>query len=151
MKVEITPNEVLIRYDKDGIVQGMHYVKTVKVIDEKGNIFSQSQGNPEAVTLGIEEGLDLEAVLGDINTANIKSIELLNSEKKTLETELKSSKEKLSETSNLLTEANTQIEQLKAELEKSNQQLVEVNKANEELIKNISDASQTPLKDEDIR
>lgn len=137
MKVEIIPNEILIRYDGNGNVQGMHFVRTIKVIDENGNVLSNTQGNPEAVTLGIEEGLDLEAVLGDVNTANLKSIETLTNDKKELTGQLESANKSLSESENKLREAIAEIERLKSELEVSNKQLVEVNKTNEELIKNI--------------
>jgi len=80
MNTEKVIYEVLVRYGKNGEVQGMHVVYAFVVKDESGEIVAYNPGSPEAVTLGIEQGLNLSEVLGDLNTLNVLNIELLTNQ-----------------------------------------------------------------------
>lgn len=142
------PYEFLIRFNNEGRVNGAHIAYTETIIKD-GQVIHSRQTDPQSVTLGIDEGFPLEDILGELNVLNVKEIELLQSEKSELQNLLSEAKSimentliNLEESKSVIDESKIEIENLKSDLEKSNSQLVEVNKANEELIKKI------PVKDE---
>lgn len=142
------PYEFLIRFNNEGRVNGAHIAYTETIIKD-GQIIHSKQTDPQAVTLGIDEGFPLEDILGELNVLNVKEIELLQYEKSELEKtvteneeEINSLNGELSNSNNRIKELEALLEQTKNDLEKSNSQIVEVNKTNEELIKQI------PVKDE---
>jgi len=147
------PQQFRIAWQSNGEIQGCDYSYKEQVF-ENGVLFGEKTFDTMPVDFGIENSptvMDLSEVVEGINNQLILNVSQLQDENKSLETELKSTNNQLSETSNLLSEsenklsnANAEIEQLKAELEKSNQQLVEVNKANQELIKNIPVTDEIP-------
>lgn len=141
------PQQFRIVWKSNGEIQGCDYSYKEQVF-ENDILFGEKTFDTMPVDFGIEDSttpMDLSEVVEGINNQLIVNVSQLQDEKKTLETELKLVKDKLTETYNLLAESenklissNSEIEQLKLNLEKSNQQLVEANKTNEELIKNIA-------------
>lgn len=142
MTAEKVINEVLIRYDNDGKVRGMHAVFSFVVKDNEGKILSSTLGSPDPVTLGIQNGLDLDEVLGQMNALNLVEIEALQAQNKQLSKSLKTANESLELVQKELSDANEEIENLKSKLQESNMSLVESNKKIDELVKQI------PVKDE---
>lgn len=143
---KIIPQAFRIAWNSNGDYQGCDFSFKEQIFED-GVFFGEKSVDTFPVEHGVEDALHamkLSDVMDGINPQLILNVNQLQDDKKILETELKSVNNQLSETSNLLTEANTEIEQLKAELEKSNQQLVEVNKVNEELIKNIPVSDEIP-------
>lgn len=80
MNTEKVIYEILVRYGKNGEVQGMHVIYAFVIKDQNGKIIAYNPGSPEAVTLGIEQGLNLSEVLGDLNALNVVNIELLTNQ-----------------------------------------------------------------------
>jgi len=140
------PQQFRIVWQSNGKIQGCDYSYKEQVF-ENGVLFGEKTFDTMPVDFGIEDSLtvmDLSEVVEGINNQLILNVSQLQDENKAFETELKSTNNQLSEYENKLNNANSEIEQLKAELEKSNQQLVEVNKANQELIKNIPVTDEIP-------
>lgn len=136
------PYEFLIRFNNEGRVNGAHIAYTETIIKD-GQVIHSKQTDPQPVTLGVDEGFPLEDILGELNVLNVKEIELLQSEKSALEKKVTANEEEITSLNSRIEELEALLEQTNNNLEKSNSQLVEVNKANEELIKQITVKDET--------
>ena len=74
-----TPYEFLIRWDKDGIIQGAH-IAFLDTILKDGEIISQTQSSVESVAIAEQVGFSLADVLSQLQIDALKQVDVLNAE-----------------------------------------------------------------------
>ena len=74
-----TPYEFLIRWDKDGIIQGAH-IAFLDTVLKDGEIVTQTQSSVESVAIGEQVGFPLADVLSQLQIDALKQVDVLNAE-----------------------------------------------------------------------
>jgi len=73
------PYEFLIRWNKDGIIQGAH-IAFLDTVLKDGEIINQTQSSVESVAIGEQIGFPLADVLSQLQIDALKQIDVLNAE-----------------------------------------------------------------------
>jgi hypothetical protein len=84
---ERTPNEFLVRWNNDGLIQGAH-VGWLDTVLKDGVILSQSETNVESVAVGLSEGFPLTDILTQLQVDCVLERETLLLEIQTLKAEI---------------------------------------------------------------
>ena len=74
-----SPYEFLIRWDKDGVIQGSH-IAFLDTVLKDGEIVTQTQSSVESVAIGEQVGFPLADVLSQLQIDALKQIDVLNAE-----------------------------------------------------------------------
>jgi hypothetical protein len=82
-----TPNEFLVRWNKDGLIQGAH-VGWLDTVLKDGVVLSQSETNVESVAIGLSDGFPLTDILTQLQVDFILERETLLLEIQTLKAEI---------------------------------------------------------------
>ncbi|MCY7272379.1 MAG: hypothetical protein LH702_01200 [Phormidesmis sp. CAN_BIN44] len=83
-QTQILPNELLIRWNDEGVLQGAHVVFLGKVLDDQGNVLAAQPMPPQAIALGEGEGFPLAEILNQALIDALKKIEVLERQRETL-------------------------------------------------------------------
>ena len=73
------PYEFLIRWDKNGIIQGAH-IAFLDTVLKDGEIVTQTQSSVESVAIGEQVGFPLADVLSQLQIDALKQVDVLNAE-----------------------------------------------------------------------
>jgi hypothetical protein len=84
---ERTPNEFLVRWNNEGLIQGAH-VGWLDTVLKDGVILSQSETNVESVAVGLSEGFPLTDILTQLQVDCVLERETLLLEIQTLKAEI---------------------------------------------------------------
>jgi hypothetical protein len=84
---ERTPNEFLVRWNKEGVIQGAH-VGWLDTVLKDGVVLSQTETNVESVALGLSEGFPLTDILTQLQVDCVLERETLLLEIQTLKAEI---------------------------------------------------------------
>jgi hypothetical protein len=84
---ERTPNEFLVRWNNEGLIQGAH-VGWLDTVLKDGLILSQSETNVESVAVGLSEGFPLTDILTQLQVDCVLERENLLLEIETLKAEI---------------------------------------------------------------
>jgi hypothetical protein len=84
---ERTPNEFLVRWNNEGVIQGAH-VGWLDTVLKDGVILSQSETNVESVAIGLSEGFPLTDILTQLQVDCVLERETLLLEIQTLKAEI---------------------------------------------------------------
>jgi hypothetical protein len=84
---ERTPNEFLVRWNKEGLIQGAH-VGWLDTVLKDGVVISQTETNVESVAIGLSEGFPLTDILTQLQVDCILERETLLLEIQTLKAEI---------------------------------------------------------------
>jgi hypothetical protein len=84
---ERTPNEFLVRWNKEGLIQGAH-VGWLDTVLKDGVVLSQTETNVESVAMGLQEGFPLTDILTQLQVDCILERETLLLEIQTLKSEI---------------------------------------------------------------
>jgi hypothetical protein len=84
---ERTPNEFLVRWNKEGLIQGAH-VGWLDTVLKDGVVISQTETNVESVAIGLSEGFPLTDILTQLQVDCILERETLLLEIQTLKSEI---------------------------------------------------------------
>jgi len=84
---ERTPNEFLVRWNKEGLIQGAH-VGWLDTVLKDGVVLSQSETNVESVAIGLSDGFPLTDILTQLQVDCILERETLLLEIQTLKAEI---------------------------------------------------------------
>jgi hypothetical protein len=84
---ERTPNEFLVRWNREGLIQGAH-VGWLDTVLKDGVILSQSETNVESVAVGLSEGFPLTDILTQLQVDCVLERETLLLEIQTLKAEI---------------------------------------------------------------
>jgi hypothetical protein len=76
-QTQIIPNELLIRWNDDGVLQGAHVVFLGKVLDDGGKVIAAQPMPPQAISLGESEGFPLSEILNQALIDALKKVEVL--------------------------------------------------------------------------
>jgi hypothetical protein len=82
-----TPNEFLVRWNNEGLIQGAH-VGWLDTVLKDGVVLSQSETNVESVAIGLTEGFPLTDILTQLQVDCILERETLLLEIQTLKAEI---------------------------------------------------------------
>jgi hypothetical protein len=82
-----TPNEFLVRWNNQGLIQGAH-VGWLDTVLKDGVILSQSETNVESVAVGLSDGFPLTDILTQLQVDCILERETLLLEIQTLKAEI---------------------------------------------------------------
>jgi len=74
------PYEFLIRWNKDGIIQGAH-IAFLDTVLKDGEIINQTQSSVESVAIGEQIGFPLADVLSQLQIDVLKQVDVLKAEK----------------------------------------------------------------------
>ena len=74
------PYEFLIRWDKDGIIQGAH-IAFLDTVLKDGEIINQTQSSVESVAIAEQVGFPLADVLSQLQIDVLKQVDVLKAEK----------------------------------------------------------------------
>ena len=74
-----SPYEFLIRWDKNGIIQGAH-IAFLDTVLKDGEIVTQTQSSVESVAIAEQVGFPLLDVLSQLQIDALKQVDVLNSE-----------------------------------------------------------------------
>lgn len=80
-----TPNEFLVRWNKEGKIQGAH-VGWLDTVLKDGVVISQTETNVESVAVGLNEGFPLSDILDKINIDCLLELQKLREEIANLKT-----------------------------------------------------------------
>jgi hypothetical protein len=84
---ERTPNEFLVRWNNEGVIQGAH-VGWLDTVLKDGVVLSQSETNVESVAIGLSEGFPLTDILTQLQIDCVLERETLLLEIQTLKAEI---------------------------------------------------------------
>jgi hypothetical protein len=84
---ERTPNEFLVRWNNEGLIQGAH-VGWLDTVLKDGVVLSQSETNVESVAVGLSEGFPLTDILTQLQVDCILERETLLLEIESLKAEI---------------------------------------------------------------
>jgi hypothetical protein len=84
---ERTPNEFLVRWNNEGVIQGAH-VGWLDTVLKDGVLLSQKETNVESVAIGLSEGFPLGDILTQLQVDCILERETLLLEIETLKAEI---------------------------------------------------------------
>jgi hypothetical protein len=84
---ERTPNEFLVRWNNEGLIQGAH-VGWLDTVLKDGVILSQSETNVESVAVGLSEGFPLTDILTQLQVDCVLERETLLLKIETLKAEI---------------------------------------------------------------
>jgi hypothetical protein len=84
---ERTPNEFLVRWNREGLIQGAH-VGWLDTVLKDGVVLSQSETNVESVAVGLSDGFPLTDILTQLQVDCILERETLLLEIQTLKAEI---------------------------------------------------------------
>jgi hypothetical protein len=84
---ERTPNEFLVRWNKEGLIQGAH-VGWLDTVLKDGVVLSQTETNVESVAIGLSDGFPLTDILTQLQVDCILERENLLLEIQTLKAEI---------------------------------------------------------------
>jgi hypothetical protein len=84
---ERTPNEFLVRWNNEGVIQGAH-VGWLDTVLKDGVVLSQTETNVESVAVGLIEGFPLTDILTKLQVDCILERETLLLEIQTLKAEI---------------------------------------------------------------
>jgi hypothetical protein len=84
---ERTPNEFLVRWNNEGVIQGAH-VGWLDTVLKDGVVLSQTETNVESVAIGLSEGFPLTDILTQLQVDCILERETLLLEIQTLKAEI---------------------------------------------------------------
>jgi hypothetical protein len=84
---ERTPNEFLVRWNKEGVIQGAH-VGWLDTVLKDGVLLSQTETNVESVAIGLSDGFPLTDILTQLQVDCILERENLLLEIQTLKAEI---------------------------------------------------------------
>jgi hypothetical protein len=84
---ERTPNEFLVRWNKEGLIQGAH-VGWLDTVLKDGVVLSQTETNVESVAMGLQEGFPLTDILTQLQLDCVLERETLLLEIQTLKAEI---------------------------------------------------------------
>jgi hypothetical protein len=84
---ERTPNEFLVRWNKEGLIQGAH-VGWLDTVLKDGVVLSQTETNVESVAIGLSDGFPLVDILTQLQVDCILERENLLLEIQTLKAEI---------------------------------------------------------------
>jgi hypothetical protein len=121
-----TPNEFLVRWNSEGVIQGAH-VGWLDTVLKDGVVLSQSETNVESVAVGLSDGFPLVDILTQLQVDFILERETSMVEVTNLKLTLAESK---AETESL----NLQIVSFQNQAEGLNKQLLELQTTNQTLI-----------------
>jgi hypothetical protein len=82
-----TPNEFLVRWNKEGLIQGAH-VGWLDTVLKDGVVLSQTETNVESVAVGLSEGFPLTDILTQLQVDCILERETLLLEIQNLKAEI---------------------------------------------------------------
>jgi hypothetical protein len=84
---ERTPNEFLVRWNREGVIQGAH-VGWLDTVLKDGVVLSQTETNVESVEMGLQEGFPLTDILTQLQVDCILERETLLLQIQTLKAEI---------------------------------------------------------------
>jgi hypothetical protein len=84
---ERTPNEFLVRWNREGLIQGAH-VGWLDTVFKDGVVISQTETNVESVAVGLSEGFPLTDILTQLQVDCVLERETLLLEIQTLKSEI---------------------------------------------------------------
>jgi hypothetical protein len=82
-----TPNEFLVRWNKEGVIQGAH-VGWLDTVLKDGVVLSQTETNVESVAVGLSDGFPLTDILTQLQVDCVLERETLLLEIQTLKAEI---------------------------------------------------------------
>jgi hypothetical protein len=82
-----TPNEFLVRWNKEGVIQGAH-VGWLDTVLKDGVVLSQTETNVESVAVGLSDGFPLTDILTQLQVDCVLERETLLLEIETLKAEI---------------------------------------------------------------
>jgi hypothetical protein len=82
-----TPNEFLVRWNNEGLIQGAH-VGWLDTVLKDGVVLSQTETNVESVAVGLSEGFPLADILTQLQVDFVLERETLLLEIQTLKAEI---------------------------------------------------------------
>lgn len=139
LKEKRTPYEVLVRFDENGEYKGAH-VGYLNQVTKDGNVIHSTT---ELVEVN-DENFPLLDVMNKVQASAIRRVEVLDTELNNLNSEygkavkdIEGLRTELTRSETDLNVAKDEVKQLSSELQEAQSKLVEVNKANQELINNI--------------
>jgi hypothetical protein len=83
-QTQIIPNELLIRWDDNGDLQGAHVVFLGKVLDDHGKVLAAQPMPPQSIALGESEGFPLATIMDRALIDALKKIESLEMQREAL-------------------------------------------------------------------
>jgi hypothetical protein len=84
---ERTPNEFLVRWNNEGVIQGAH-VGWLDTVLKDGVVLSQTETNVESVAVGLSDGFPLADILTQLQIDCVLERETLLLEIQTLKAEI---------------------------------------------------------------
>jgi predicted RNase H-like nuclease (RuvC/YqgF family) len=121
-----TPNEFLVRWNKEGLIQGAH-VGWLDTVLKDGVVLSQTETNVESVAMGLQEGFPLTDILTQLQVDCVL-------ERETSMVEVTNLKSTLAEYKAETESLNLQIVSFQNQAQDLNNQLLKLQTTNQTLV-----------------